>query len=570
MELKFLNNMQLRRLEIENFRGITKLDLEIGDTTVLIGENNTGKTAILDALKFALRNIKSRRGCAFNEYDFHLPSANAEPSDAPGISIRLTFKEDKPEQWSNSQTARLNRAKILQVDDIGCSLVILKVGARFDADSQEFIQEWEFQNPQGDALATISDSSLSVLRSEVSYFYLSALRDASKQFDARGPFWRPFLKESQLSPEKRTEIETKLAEVNNLIISSHTSFSQVVSNLKEVQEVVSVANGGDDIVSVDAVPGRLFDMLSKAGVNLKATSGARIPVGRHGEGTQSLAVLTLFNAYLQAWNKGAPVVALEEPEAHLHPSAVRALWQLIERIPGQKIISTHSGDLLSEVPPDAVVRLGRHQGLLRAWRVSALNLTDKQTRQFNFHIRHARGELLFARGWLLGEGESEVTLLPELARILGFNLERAGVRCIQFRQADIGLFLVVADRLGIPWIVLTDNDKQGQQTISKVRAALNGRPEKSLLHIIPEDDLEQHLCVNGYGDVYENLLNNDTEKKVTVPNSDPNYWNQVTKAVKNHKIAAIQTILHEMRTGRPVPCLLKRVVVTAANLAKSG
>jgi predicted ATP-dependent endonuclease of OLD family len=91
--------MQLRRLEIENFRGITKLDLAIWDTTVLIGENNTGKTAVLDALRFALRNIKTRRGCAFEEYDFHLPTASAEPSSSPAISIRLTFKEDQPGTW---------------------------------------------------------------------------------------------------------------------------------------------------------------------------------------------------------------------------------------------------------------------------------------------------------------------------------------------------------------------------------------------------------------------------------------------------------------------------------------
>lgn len=165
--------MKLRRLEIENFRGITKLDLGIGDTTVLIGENNTGKTAVLDALKFALRSIKTRRGCAFEEYDFHLPTSNAEPSDAPAISIRLTFKEDTPGDWDNQQVAKLNRAKILQVDGAGCSLVILKVGARFDATSQDFIQDWEFQNPQGAALTGLSDTSLATLHSEVSYFYLN-------------------------------------------------------------------------------------------------------------------------------------------------------------------------------------------------------------------------------------------------------------------------------------------------------------------------------------------------------------------------------------------------------------
>lgn len=86
---------------------------------------------------------------------------------------------------------------------------------------------------------------------------------------------------------------------------------------------------------------------------------------------------------------------------------------------------------------------------------------------------------------------------------------------------------------------------------------------------MPEDDLEQHLCVNGFGDVYERLLNADTKLQVTVPDTDPLYWKQVTKAVKKHKIVAIQNFLREMRNGRPVPRLLKRAVVTAANLAKS-
>jgi putative ATP-dependent endonuclease of OLD family len=561
--------MQLRRLEIENFRGITKLDLAIGVTTVLIGENNTGKTAVLDALRLALRSIKTRRGCAFEEYDFHLPAPNAEPSDSPAISIRLTFREDQPSEWATQQVAKLNRAKILQIDGAGRSLVILKVGARFDASSQDFIQDWEFQNPQGAALSGLSDTSLATLHSEVSYFYLSALRDASKQFEAKGPFWRPFLKESQLTPQRRAEIESKLAEVNELIVSSHTSFSQVVSSLKAVREVVSVANGTNDIVSIDAVPGRLFDMLSKAAVSINTMTGAKIPVGRHGEGTQSLAVLTLFNAYLQAWIQGDPIVALEEPEAHLHPSAVRALWQLIEKIPGQKIISTHSGDLLSEIPPSAVVRLARVAGGLGAWPLANVSLTESQARHFRFHIRQARGELLFAKGWLLVEGESEVTLLPEIARILGINLERAGVRCVPFRQADIGLYLTLADGVGINWLTLTDNDQQGQSTIQKVRDKLNGRSEMRMLHVMPEDDLEQHLCMNEFGDIYENLLTTQTKQLVTVAKTDPTYWRQVTKAVSKHKIVAIQNVLQEIRSGRPVPRLLKRAVITAVNLAKS-
>lgn len=561
--------MQLRRLEIENFRGIARLDLGIGETTVLIGENNTGKTAVLDALAYALGRIRSRRGCAFGEYDFHLPSRTSEPSNSPAISIRLTFKEDLPGDWDDKQIAQLNRAKILQVDSDGRSLVILKVGAKFDLVLQDFVQEWEFQNQQGVALPGLTDSALATLHSAISYFYLSALRDASKQFDAKGPFWRPFLKESQLTPVKRAEIEAKLSDINDLIISSHTSFSQVVSRLRAIRDVVSVASGAEDIVSIDAVPGRLFDMLSKATVSISSVTGSKIPVGRHGEGTQSLAVLTLFNAYLQAWNQGNSIVALEEPEAHLHPSAIRALWQLINRIPGQKLISTHSGDLLSEIPPSTIVRLARVGGQLGAWPISQIELTETQKRQFDFHIRHARGELLFARGWLLVEGESEVTLLPEIARILGFNLERAGVRCVQYRQADISLYLKVANSMGISWLALSDNDDQGKINIRKAREALDGKNENRILHVMNEDDLEQHLCANGFGDIYESFLSDQANRNITVNKHDIEYWKQLTKAVSKHKIPAIQCVLKEIRNGRPVPRLLKKVVVTAANLAKS-
>ena len=560
--------MELKRLEIKNFRGIASLDLDLGNTTVLIGENNTGKTTVLDALRFALREVRARRGCSFEEYDFHLPTASTDPSAAPPISIKLTFQEDEPEQWDVQQVARLTRAGILQVKADKCCLVVLRVSARFNKDTQDFIQDWEFQNADGDALTGLSEAALGVFHNEVSYYYLSALRDVTRQFDSRGPFWRPFLKESQLTPEGRQEIESKLSEVNSLIVSSHTSFSQVISRLKEVQDVLSGANNGEDVVSVEAVPGRIFDMLSKAVVNLNTTTGAKIPVGRHGEGTQSLAVLTLFNAYLQAWNKGHPIVSLEEPEAHLHPSAVRALWQLLERIPGQKIISTHSGDLLSEVPETSVVRLARKGGSLKAWPVSAVNLTNQQTRQFNFHIRHTRGELLFARCWLLGEGETEATLLPEVARILGFNLERYGVRCIPFRQANIGLFLAVADGIGIPWVVITDNDQEGRRTIQKVRSILNGRNEKRLLQVMPESNIEEYLCVKGFGDIYENFLDDTTRQQVQVEKGHGDYWPQVTRAVRKHKIAAVQNVLQEMRNGRPVPRLLKKAVVVAANLGK--
>ncbi|MDD5048803.1 MAG: DUF2813 domain-containing protein [Methanoregulaceae archaeon] len=559
--------MNLRHISIENFRGVTNLGLEIGNTAVLIGENNTGKTAVLDGLRFALRDVRSRRGCAFDEYDFHLSDTSAEPTGAPPINIRLIFREDEPNQWPEQQVARLNRAGIAQSDADGRISVIFKVSACFNPDEQDYLQDWEFQNLEGNALS-VHDSAISILQSEVSYYYLAALRDAAKHFGAKGTFWRPFLKESQLSPEMRAEIEDRLSEVNDLIISSHGSFDQVIERLREVQHVISMGNG-EDIVSVEAVPARLFDTLSKAQVNLNSDTGAKIPVGRHGEGTQSLAVLTLFNAFLQVWSRGAPIVALEEPESHLHPSAIRALWQLIERIPGQKIISTHSGDLLSEVPFESIIRLYHQSGIITARRMIDIPLDSTQRRQFNYHIRQARGELLFAKCWILGEGETEVTLIPEVARILDKYLERCGIRCIGYRHSNIGLFIKVADSMGIHWIALTDNDYQGIKDQEEVRDSLNGRDENEVLFTVPEEDIEQYLCVSGFSDVYESFLTSQSLAKITVSKDNPQYPKQLTKAVHRHKIAAVNKIVGEIQNGRSIPPLFEQVIDAAIRRANS-
>lgn len=451
--------------------------------------------------------------------------------------------------------------------------MILRVSARFDKDTQDFIQDWEFQNAAGATLTGLSEAVLGMFRNEVSYYYLSALRDATKQFDSRGTFWRPFLKESQLTPEKRQEIESKLSEVNDLIVSSHTSFSQVISQLKDIQNIVSVTNGEEDIVSVEAVPGRIFDMLSKAAVNLNATTGAKIPVGRHGEGTQSLAVLTLFNAYLQAWNEGHPIVALEEPEAHLHPSAVRALWQLIEKIPGQKIISTHSGDLLSEVPSESIVRIHKEGQNIKASRLGDIALGPDDMRKFNSHIRRDRGELLFSRCWILGEGETEGTLIPEVARILGKNLEQAGIRVVTY-QSGISLEtgLKVANGMGIHWVVLTDNDQQGGSNARTVHRQLNGRTESEVLFMMNESNIEEYLCCNGFQDVYKNLLSEQLLRQVTARPGDPEYPLQIAqKFPRKQKTRAAQDVLTEMQSEPSlVPQLFRDVIDAALQLAKTA
>ena len=491
--------MTITTVRIQNFRGIRSLDLELGRVAVLIGENNTGKTSVLDALKLCLRDLGPRRRVVFDPLDFHLPDSGAEPSSADPIQIEVTFSDRPDEEWDDELVGRLNRARVLQVDDEGRNHVRLRVTCQYDQATREFAQDWSFLDLKGDTLSRTRPGALTRLQEEVRYFYLTALRDATRHFDAKGPFWRPFLKDSQLSPDKKAEIEEKLQQVNDLVVSSHASFGQVQAGLRRVQSVVPLSTG--EAVSIEAVPGRMFDMLARAQVQLGTTTGAKIPLGRHGEGTQSLAVLMLFSAFLEARTEGAAVLALEEPEAHLHPSAIRALWTLVRGFTGQKLISTHSGELLAETDICDIRRLARTQDGIKAFRVPRDLLCKEETRKFNYHIRRTRGELLFARCWLLVEGETETWVYPAAARALGLNLHREGIRVVEFRQSDVGMLAKVANALGISWYCVGDDDNNRANDEPKLQRNLGGAQEADRF-AFPYPDMEKHLQANGYKEVY--------------------------------------------------------------------
>ncbi len=513
--------MRVTKVRIMNFRGLKDLEVGLDETTVLIGENNSGKTSVLDALKLCLRELGPRRRVVFDGFDFHLKDGDTEPESADSIRIEIILSEMHLGEWDTPLVGRLSRQRILQVDADGLNHVKLAVTCAWDPTTRDFSQDWTFLNLDDEPLSGAPESALATLQREVAFFYLTALREAARHFDAKGPFWRPFLKDSQLSPEKKAEIEQKLREINDLVVASHTSFEQAKGRLTKVQDVVPMAGG--EVVSIEAVPGRMFDMLARAQVHLGASGGAKVPVGRHGEGTQSLAVLMLFSAFLDAWPDGAPIVALEEPEAHLHPSAIRALWDLLDMLSGQKVISTHSGDLLSEIDVHSVRRLARTGDQVRAFWVDRDLLSEEETRKFTYHVRRSRGELLFARCWLLVEGETESWIYPAAAKALGLNLHRDGVRIVEYSQSDVGVLAKVANSLGIAWYCVVDDDSGRSRYEPKVKDNLGGADEVTRL-CLPYRSIETHLLESGYEEVYSPYMPEQNLRKLTKRRGDEGYW----------------------------------------------
>ena len=226
------------------------------------------------------------------------------------------------------------------------------------------------------------------------------------------------------------------------------------------------------------------------------------------------------------------MLALEEPEAHLHPSAIRALWELVQGFTGQKLISTHSGELLAETEIRDVRRLARTSDGIRAFRVAGNVLSGEEERKFNYHIRRTRGELLFARCWLLVEGETEAWVYPAAARALGLNLHREGVRIVEYRQSDVGMLAKVANALGISWYCVGDDDSNRARDEPKLKENLEGAGEADR-YVFPYPDIEVNLLRNGYDVVYDRFMPRQNRKRITTQPGNPGYWREYASYLPN-------------------------------------
>jgi putative ATP-dependent endonuclease of OLD family len=571
--------VRLTELTINNFRGIKALTIPLDDTTVLVGENNCGKTTILDSLKICLGRSQGRKGNKFVDFDYHLANKTIQPTTAEPIQITLKFSERKENEWPDAIVQSFEKA--VQVDATsGLNSITLRYTSGYDDKLKEFTTQWDFLDGAGNALTAAKNPRLlAILQQMVPVFYLAALRNAAQEFQPRSQFWGPFVKSIKLSDTVKKEIEDSLSELNKKVLDSHTTFADIKERLKKTRDLVPL--GGTEPVHIEALPGRVFELLNRTQVMLTAHSEANIPLANHGEGTQSLAVLFLFDAFLKSQLKeefdeeADPILALEEPEAHLHPSAIRTLGTLLQELHGQKIIATHSGDLLASTPLYSLRKLARKNGGVKLFRIVPGFFTPDEEARIEYHIRSQRGHMLFARSWLIIEGQSESRLLPEFAKIKNCPFDSKSVCCIEFPQiGSVDLVIKLADNLGIDWHVMVDNDGAGNGYAQVTRTQLNGRTEADHLTILPEKDIEHYLWKNGFSQIYENEVTTAQRATVTVAATDPTYPSMIISLAKNSKgkpyLATAVALEVNKKGATSIPTALSTAIDCAIRLARSN
>ena len=348
--------MRITRIEIRNFRSIRHLIVDLGETTVFVGPNNAGKTAILDALRIALTRRWGQRGTGFSEYDIHLAIDADDPKMSSGVIIDLRSKESKPGEWAAAISEDL--ADIIQVDlNTNRRSVALRTRYVWSEDTGAYEPSWEFLDAKREPLVGRSARRVNLDRfwRYLPVFYLGALRDVGDEFSPRSQFWGRLLKALEIPAGLESRALRVLDLLNRRLLKADTRLRKIAKTLSATTGISARDREGS--LDLRMVPLKIWDLISRAEIILRNEPDSPwLPLRRQGQGIQSLSIVFLFQAFVDHVLRelyepdSEPVLALEEPETHLHPQAARTLWRHVQALAGQKIVTTHSPYFVQHVP----------------------------------------------------------------------------------------------------------------------------------------------------------------------------------------------------------------------------
>lgn len=502
------SGLRISRVTIRNFRCIDEIQIELEPgTTYLVGENNAGKTSILLALSSALG---SRRPL---DYDVRR-SVDDTPADEASVDVLVV--PDHGQRFSTELRQRLlhvQRDPATYTDTVGIRVVFQpsREGSLL-ATRRYFLQP-----DNGQWISVRAPSLPPSLMDRLEAHFLDASRDLVEELGNRTSIWGRVLADLQIEQhpehgEGREALEQALADLAHRVRES----SPVLRTLQRDLGGIADAQASVGSVEVQPLPPRLEELARTAEVVLRQPEQPTLPLRQHGLGSRSLATMLVFQT-LARFRLGADsgfqphlLTLLEEPEAHLHPQAVLGLRPLLDRLPGQRIVSTHSSQLVADVDPRCV-RLLRRSG--ESIRVLGLPPeTAKQIAQFRRFVERPFGEIIFARAIVLCDGNTERCVLPVLlSGHFGRNPAGLGISfidCESMNGKQSQSIIDTAHGLGLKWLLFADNDDSGKSAIqSIVHPETRETLTTSSVEVVMsgQKQIEQLLLDAGYTDETEQV-----------------------------------------------------------------
>ena len=568
---------------VADFRGLKFVDMTLDWVTVILGANNAGKSSFLEALCLA---VGAQRRVVSKD-DIHLAVGEVDvPRDRKAIIDLLIRPADDAGNViaafpGGSYWTELFGLGISQ-DENHADFVGIRATLAWSMPQGEyrverkFLKEW--LAPQDFERAEERERVSAHQLEPLSLHYIDAKRDMDEDLRARTSFWRRLTDDLGLDDTSIAAAETLLSDLNRQLVDGSAVLKHVGNHLGGIKGVLASDKA---TVDISPVARRLRDLAKGLDVSITGAGDLSFPLARHGMGTRSLASLMVFQAFarwrsqqaMQEHNSVHTFLALEEPEAHLHPHAQRALYSQVQAMQAQVMVSTHSSYFASQAKLGQL-RLFRKDGA--ASKVCSLdisNLSRDNVQKLENRIMVTRGDLLFSSALLLFEGETEEAALPVFAeRYWGNSIHQLGLSFVPVGGNDYFPFIWLAKSLEIPWFILSDAESQPLHMLksSLCKAGFpNGLQLANVVTMDPGNDFEAQLIADGYAPEIEAAFNSYYQKQDYISEHMESQKGQKKKGgglkdfnVPDGRNLAILDALSSQKTSMAVPCATHIAAIT--------
>lgn len=547
----------IKYVEIKNFRNFRIANFELRRKVVLIGENGVGKSNLLRALQLILDPTLSEDDRLLDESDFNENLKN--PVDN-GDEIIISIYIDEYSKAKNilcqlsDATVNVNGEKLIKITYKYFKDISTNNKARYryiifkgnDENKQFTYEDRKFLNLKViKAIRDVENEMKSNKKSPLTKLVKERYKIKKEELEKISKA----LKDSGADVLDLPEINDLQSEINvlfNEIISYSQNFdvalktmdidaSRILYALRPLinsRDSYNTSLGINNIFYISLMLLLIQENIVKSflsneeyeDMRKEDSIGILTECYKKEKGNYYLKkkiTRTKFNAlyeYIYEHNEkpnGVTILAIEEPEAHLHPIYQRLLYKYsVSQSNASVIITTHSTHLSSVASLNSIVHLLGNTNGTQVHTTANIQLSKDEIEDLQRYIDIKRGEIYLAKGIIFVEGISEEYLIPQFAELLGENLDKKGIVICNINSTNFLPYKVFADQLGIPNSIITDGDYyyMDEEKNKRIYGKIYSKNHKSTGYNGNERMLE--LCGNLFGhDLKEQIKQNEFDEQ---------------------------------------------------------